>query len=828
MLDIPTSLGIAIRRCRRHSWASLTSISTLAAATGALGVMLAATYRTALLPLPYPRSSQIVTIEQRGDLLSDEDVRLASEAQAVSGLGSVATGRLDFRHADESGTLNVAAIDSQFMSVLGLPAAVGRSLTRGDFEVDSPAAVVVSHAFAFRSGGDAGVIGTSIYIDGRYFTIVGVMPATFDFPTGTDVWGPRSKVSALADSKALIAIGRLASSGSVPRLQRELDLLGKRREGPTLTGLPFRYRVLNFSTLARHRTAPAFWLLATSVVLLFVVTVGTLLSLALVRASTRTQEVALHLALGASGRQLVFQQMEEDGLLSATGVLIGILIAIGVTRALASRPLRAGVWPSDVSVSWPVVCVVLVVGALVSLLVAVVPLLQFHRLQLHDTLRKGSAGLTATAANRKLRAGLVAVELALVMFLAIATGVLLKEGSRLSHVDWGYDASHIVIGFVHLPTSAFPSPAVRSDAADQVVGRLRGQHGIASATVFGETWLLQNLRRGHAGIELDSHGNEGRGEPVLPFESIDADSGYFSTMGVRIVRGRGIRASDDASAPPVVVIDEQLADADWPNEDPLGHRIRFPAAEPGGPWYTVIGVAQSAGYFGPIPAIRAPERSWHPVIVYRSRLQVPLAVRPDESGPAGPGFAVAVRAVSNYDGEAGAVRHAIAEVFPDLPLKHLGTLEAYFQETAGASQLRNTTRLLIMFAGFGGVLCLLGILGIVTDAVVRRTREIGIRVALGARPSDVIAIALHESTWTAAAGILLGLLVSLLLSRLIGHFIFMRDITSGDPYAGSLSIGDPIIVLGAAMVTFVLALGASLWPARRALAIPPSTALRSE
>lgn len=302
--------------------------------------------------------------------------------------------------------------------------------------------------------------------------------------------------------------------------------------------------------------------------------------------------------------------------------------------------------------------------------------------------------------------------------------------------------------------------------------------------------------------------------PVIPHASIDIDTAYFSTMGIRLLAGRGITSADVAGAPPVVVIDERLARLNWPNGDAIGQQMRFVDQEPNGPWYTIVGIAASVTEISPIAELVVKKRV-RPSAVYRALAQVD-PTWPEMGERFAPGFAFAVHVSSDVRRQLGIARTAVVSAVPDLAVERFGTLESYFNATGLATRAKAAA--FAIACSFGVVLCMLGVAGLVADDITRRTREIGVRIALGAPRLSVIGLLLQNTLIVAVIGVAAGLAASVVAVRSLGHLVF--GVGGG--------VDNPFIVLGGIAGTLGMVVVAAMVPASRAASVDPVVALRAD
>jgi putative ABC transport system permease protein len=515
-------------------------------------------------------------------------------------------------------------------------------------------------------------------------------------------------------------------------------------------------------------------------------------NLMLSRAAVREREVSVRLALGARRGRLVQQLLTESLLLAVVGG------ALGVALAWAGLDALKGLAPADlprvdeIGLDARVLLVTVLTVAFTGIAFGFVPALQASRPDLTGALREGGRGGTTGKGGHRLRQALAASQVALVVVLLTGAGLLIRSFLEIQRVELGFREDHLLTMRVTLPGAKYPEPGQRVRFHDALLERVRALPGVEGAAATSSIFLSQTPQSTNFTIE----GRTARpDEPVVevPIDAVTPD--YFRVMGVPLVRGRAFTAQDVDGAPPVVMINANMARRYWPNEDPIGRRFKYGGGDGSSPWMTIVGVVGDMRRTG----LDAPVR-------YETFL--PLA----QSGNGG--MTLVVRTAREPATFATAVRGAVRAIDPDQPVYDVQTMDAMLSDRV--AQRRFTMALLGTFAGLALVLGIIGVYGVTSYLVTQRTREVGLRIALGADPGRLVRMVVRQGMHVAIAGLVLGLLGALALSRMMERLLF------------GVSPNDAWTLLAVTLVLAVATLVANWLPARRAARVDPLVALRSE
>jgi predicted permease len=708
-----------------------------------------------------------------------------------------------------------AAVMASYLATLGVRPSLGRIFTAEEDEPGGPPVALVGHGlWQRRFGGDPGILGTWLELEGRSHSIVGVMPPGFDLPYSAEVWVPMQvDVAALPfDQRAATAhefVGRLRPGASLAQAERELKALARRLESEhpqVRRGWSFGIVALRQQLMAdlEGRTRRSLIALVVAVGFLLLICCANVASLLLARGVAREGELAIRAALGAGRGRILRQLLTEASLLAGLGGAAGVLLAVWsqpVLRAL--DPLQAtglGSYLTGFRVDARVLAFSLAVTWLTSVLCGLIPALRASRAAgPAHTLRRREQRAGASAAQRGLQA-LAAAEMAVATALLVGGALVAQSFWRLQKLDLGFRPSGLSMLELPLSPAKYESLPARIQLTERVLERVRALPGVLAAGITTNVPLQR-------GVILDSV-YEAEGRPNLDPSEVPITShrlvshGYMETLGLRLVRGRMLDERDAPSdAAAVVVVSEALARQAWPGQDAVGRRVRRIRASGPGPWMSVVGVVGDVkeDRFG----FRIDRPVWYvPFAQHASALPVSLPLN------------LVVRASADAASLRESVRSAVRAVDPDQPIANATSME---QHLAGVLISERFGALLMgTLAGVGLLVAALGLYGVMSYGVSQRTSEIGLRVALGASPRAVLGLVLGNGLALVAAGLLGGLAAAAILARLLANMLF------------GVSANDPGTFTLVALVLTASALAACWLPARRAARLDPLVALRRE
>jgi putative ABC transport system permease protein len=811
-------IRIAVRALARKPAFTLIALITLALGIGANAAIFSVVDAVLLRALPFTDSDRIVMpwefsaeVQRRVgfDRLpsSPGDVTdFIARNRTFASLSSMRAERLNLTGNGEPERVGGVRVSRNFLETLGVHPVQGRSF----IESDSSGQRTVLISFGLwqrRYGGAADLVGRTIQINGAPAVVAGVMPARFHFPAGgempaglgfapvpeiwtIDVLTPEQKQSRGGKSFALI--GRLAA-GVSPQAA-ESDLAGIADEiaaqfpasnaGWTVRVIPLRDQLVG-------SVRRPLLVLLTAVGFVLLIACANVANLLLVRAASRQREVSVRYALGAERRQILRQLLIESLMLSVIAGVIGVFLGWwGLRVLLTTLPIDL---PSlaAATLDWRVIGFTALLSVVTGLIFGTAPAITASRVDLVDSLREGARGTTGSRRAHRTRNALVVVEVALAAVLLIGASLLIQAFIRLLHVETGFRADGVLTMEVALPRSAY-SGQRPAEFFDRLVDRLSVVPGLDAAAAASSIPLAggENLRQ----VTIDGRPRPDPGKEVIADYRV-VTPGYFRAMGIPHVAGEPLPAQVDAVSAPVLLINSMLAETGFPGENPIGRRIKLTAYDQTAPWFTIIGVVGDTKH----TALDSPLRP-----------QVYVHHRADPSGQ----MVVVLRARDEPEGYSSVARAAVHELDPNQPSGRVRSMSTVVYDAV--SRQRFTMWLAGTFAGLALVLSLVGLYAVVSYSVAERTHELGVRYALGASPRRLQTLVLLDGVKLVGAGVVLGLLGSLAVSRFLQAQLF------------GITAYDPRTFAGVAFLLVCAALAGCLVPARRATRIDPMTALRAE
>jgi putative ABC transport system permease protein len=693
-------------------------------------------------------------------------------------------------------------VSANLFGLLGAYPIVGHSLDSAADRSSGPRQALIGYSWWMRRfGGDAEVIGKTIRVNGEAVTIAGVMPRGFTFPPmGSASFRPvlwmslNTPVEQLQNrgSHSLSVIARLHPDASLRQAQTELDTIAARLADafPREDG-DWGIKVSRLNDVRQLDEArPALLLLMAAAALVLLIACANIANLLLARAFGRDREMAMRRALGATWQRLARQVLTESGLLAVTGGAVGILLAY-LALPLLQAALPVGMPRADeIAVNGPVLCFAAGVAPLTGLLFGLLPALRWGE----DT-HGGLAGRTASARNRATRV-LVTAEIAIAVVLLTGAGLMVESFRRVANVVLGFRAENVLTMRLQLTKNRYPDGAQVASFRTELLRRTQALPGV---TYVGTVSSLPmgSVMQGTE-FEIDGRPETASEKPFLDFSSVSGD--YIHAMGIPLIRGRYFDSRDRAGSPPVVLISEAAARAQWPDGDALGSRIRFDDT-----WFTIAGIVKDIQQY-------SPERGARGGTIYALNEHLPLAAQGKDIGR---WVVLVVRttgAAATPMGEA--MRRVVADLDKDQSAADVTAMEHVVRRTLDGRRLH--TLLLALFAGLAILLAAVGIFGVTSYAVARRTKEIGIRVALGATRRSVLLLVGKETLLLASLGAVIGVGGSIVTSRFLATFLY------------GVSPTEPPILSGVALVMVAIVVVSGMLPARRAMRVDPMVALREE
>jgi putative ABC transport system permease protein len=732
------------------------------------------------------------------------------QSRTFDKLAIFTSGRVSLTGQGEPELLGAVSVSGDFFSVLGTPAEAGRALQPADDELGKATTVVLSHKLWLRQfGGDSKVIGRTLSLGGQPMTVVGVMPAGFAFPRGAempngfgfaaepDVWMPNAlnpKDRQDRDNHSYAGIGRLRLGASLAAATAEMAGISDRLEQANPLDKGWRAKLMPLREQLVGDVRPALLILLGAVGVVLLIACVNVTNLLLAQAASREKEVAIRTALGAARGRMARQLLTESLALSLAGGALGLLGAFWTLRAFAAWLPPSLARPGGFALNFPVLLFTLGLTLLAGVVAGLAPTLHSTRSNLAGTLRDGTRAGSGTAGGRRTRGALVVAETALAVLLVVGAGLLARSFWRLTAVDPGFRPHGVLALDVLLPEAKYDSPARLNGFFDAVLERLNAQPGVA--VVGGVSSLPLRGAENISLIYIEGRSLPERGkEPLADRRS--ATPGYFPALGIPLLKGRLFDAHDGPKAAPVALIDEVMAHAYWPGADPLGKRFNLNRPEEKtARWVTVIGVVRNVRHSG----LRIdPRPQFYLPMAQSPRSEMSLVVRTKGGDP------------KDLFGD---VRRAVHAVDPDQPIEKLATMEQVVTESVAGQRFNMV--LLGAFAALALALAAVGIFGITSYSVSQRTREMGLRMALGALPGTVLWMVLKEAGALAGVGLAAGLALAFGATRVMASLLF------GVPATDPATFAAVAVALGA------VSLVAAWVPGHRATQVDPMVALRAD
>ncbi|MDQ3948793.1 MAG: ABC transporter permease [Gemmatimonadota bacterium] len=812
-------LKYGARLLRRAPGFAFIAVLTIALGIGANSAIFSVINAVVLKPLPYPGSERLMFITSQFPTLGFEKFWVSppeyfeyrERTREFADIAAYTTGAVNLSEGDQPERVNTAFVTANMFKVLGVSPIRGRSFTADEDRPNADPVAVLSHELWQRKlGSDPSVVGRRIEINGRKATVVGIAPPSFDLHDARAlVWMPLGLDPSNRQNRGshfLYLVGRLKPGVSEARAEGELRTMlaqwGKLNPGthvPNDSTHRLQMAPLQEDVVGNVRTA--LWVLQGAVVLVLLIACANVANLLLARAESRHKEFATRTALGAGRGRILRQFMAEGILLAVLGAALGLVIARWGLKALLSANPQSIPRAAEIGVDPTVLAFTVGIAVLTGLVFGLAPLLHVSEQAVAAAIKEGGARSTTTGARNRVRRGLVVAEIALAVMLVIGAGLLLRSFRNLTTVDAGFDPRDLVTFGLVLPSATYPPTGERRvQVTTDLLRRLDEIPGVDEvAAVQG----LPPFRQVNANDTQFEGIPQDPGSPpqnVDYWQTVTAD--YFKTMRVRIKQGRGFTSSDPGG-PPVMVVNEALAKRFYPDQNPVGRRIRPPlsADTSGTPWFTIIGVAENVKQGG-LDAEPGTE-------LYFNYEQGPRLVR------RAPGqMNVVMRTRRPLDALAPQIRRAVSATDPALPIVRLRTMEEVFGDSV--TRQRFLSLLLGIFAVVALVLAAIGTYGILSYMVTERQREIGIRMALGAGSGQVVRLVLGQGLGMAAIGIGLGVAGALGLSRLTTSLLY------------GVSPADPVTFSAVTAVIALVAVVACVVPTRRATRVDPLAAIRVE
>ena len=804
MNDVLQDIRYAIRQLRRNLGFTAVAALTLALGIGSNMAMFTVVNAVLLRPLPYPDPPRLVMVvpvdtrnpvpSQGGAFVDPDIAQLRDQNRSFEAVAAFNGTQPTLTGQGEPALLSGMNVTEDFFRVFGVAPTLGRTFLPEDYEQSAAHVVVLSEElWRSRLAADPAIVGRTVPLDGEPFTVVGVMPDSFRFPGATAIWSP-SPLGVARNNAFRQVVARRKADVPIERAQAELNTFAA--TFAQQSGGPDSHMGLRAVELQDHivgQVRSALWLFLGAVGFVLLIACANVAHLVLARSERRQREITVRAALGAGRWRLARQLLIESSVLTFVGGSLAFVFAIWGSELLVSIiPPDKIPRLAEIAVDWPVFGFGLLISLLAALLFGLAPAWRAARTEIAPFLKESSR-TTGSAGARRFRGLLIVGETAMAVVLLTGAALLLRSFTRLLEVNPGFRPENVLSMSVSLPQPVYQTPRQMTAFYDSVLERLSAQPGVAAAGLVNWRPLGQMLLRGSVSTQPRSPGRD-----EVYADKILVSAGYFRSMGIPLRKGREFIAADRGDSPPVVIISESLARRLWKDQDPVGRRLD--ADLPGvAPWVTVVAVVgditQSSLAEDPPPALYLPYRQ------VESTFFLPL-------------MSFVVRTQSDPKAMAEMLRQSVSEADPNIPVYQLSTMEQVVWESVAEPRFR--ALLLGVFSALALALAAIGIYGVISYSVATHIREIGVRLALGARTQDITALFVRRGLGLTLTGLALGAVASLALTRLISSMLYAVTAT------------DPLAFAGAFVVLLTAALLASYVPARRAAAVDPAVTLRHD
>ena len=801
-------LRYALRLLLKSPGFAAAAIVVLALGIGANTAVFSLVDAVMLRPLPFPEPHRLMAVrltDPKQDIFEafgDADfLAFRDQQKSFSHVGAYALGVGDFSFSNgrEPQRVRGVAVTADFFETLGLTPERGRTFQPQDDRAEAQPVVVLSHEFWRRQlGSDPKIIGNVINLNGRQYVVTGIMRPGIRFPSNEplDVWPlMRIRTPQGRPPYYLAVFGRLKPDVTPSQAAEELSAIarGVEQTYPSSTSWVGRVEPLKARMTRNVRTA--LWVMLAAVAFVLLIALVNVANLLLARATARQKEIGVRVALGASHARIIRQLVTESLILAGAGGVFGVLLAAWALTAFVSLGSTMRVpMAYQAAMDTRVLLFTLTISVISGVLFGLAPALHAEGSSLHDVLRDATRA-TASAAGLGARRVLVAIEFSLALVLVAGAALLVRSFVRLQEVNPGFNPDHILTAQITLPWALYRDEKSVVAFWDEFLRRANGLPGVRSVSLTLSLPPDQLALTNPFTAEGQTYD---KSRPLQLAEEMAVGPGYFSTLGVPILAGRDFNDADRNNKLDPIIINRTLAEKYFPGKDPIGRRLQTGDPRPGPPSETIVGVVGDVKYSG----LDSPP--------------TPQAYKLYASGWADLSRAmfVVIRTTAEPGTVAGALRNQLMSLDHNLPLANVMTMHERLGESVGEQRFR--TVLLGSFAGFALLLACLGLYAVMSYTVSQRTREVGIRMALGGRPREILVLIIRQALMLACIGIAVGIVAALALTRAMRTLLF--GVTPGDPISFTVSL----------VLLVAVALLASYVPARRATKIDPMIALRHE
>jgi len=805
--DVLQDLRFAVRTLAKKPAFTAIVVVALALGIGANTAIFSVVNTVLLQPLPYKDPDRLVIVWEDASVIgfafntpsAANFFDWQKQAHTFEGLAATARQSFNLTNSGEPERLDGRRVSGNLFQLLGVEPQLGRWFVPEDDRVGANRVVMLSDGlWQRRFSSDRSIIGRTLTLNGEEYTVAGVMPERFEFPSHDDqLWVPFAFTSEQAENRGrhfLEVVARINQGVTLEQARAEMTTIAARLE----TEYPQTNTHIGVTIIPLHDELvgdirPVLLILLGAVGFVLLVACANVANLLLARAAARQKEIATRIALGASRRRLVRQFLTESVLLSIFGGFVGLILAFASIYVLKSLIPDNVLSSGQITIDGKVLAFTVAVSVITGLIFGLAPALQASNFNLNETLKEGGRDSSAGNRGHRIRSLLVVAEVAVSLVLLIGAGLLINSFLRLSHVNPGFVSKNVLTMNIELPDLKYPKQKQRVGFYDELVHRVEQIPGVKSAAVINSIPFV--LQGDSFGISVDGRPDYAPDKrPEVTTRTIS--SHYFETMGISLVRGRLFVDQDRLDSPSVAIIGETMARRLWPDEDPIGKRIKPGPLNSDDPWIEIVGIVNDVKQFklNAEPKVQM----YLPYSQFEWFVPRHLVVKTD------------VDPVSI----ASTVRKTVWDIDRDQPVSNISTMDEVL--ATSVARQRFTMMLLAGFAGLALLLAAVGIYGVMSYSIAQRTHEIGIRMALGARTADVLRLAIGQGLRLVLLGLGIGLVGAFFLTRVMSSLLF------------GISATDPLTFAAISVVLVGVTLLASYIPARRATKVDPLIALRYE
>ena len=801
-------LRYSIRMLVKNPGYTAVALLTLALGIGANSAIFSVVNGVLLRPLSFndPDSLALIRATNREKGIATHHVShldaldWKAQSQSFDDIALMAYWTFNLTEVEEPEHIQGALATPNLFQMLGKQPMLGRAFMSEEAQPGKDNVVILGYGlWQRRFGADKNVIGQKLTLNGVVSTVIGVAGADFGYPyNDVDIWAPFVGEQEQRGSRWLLALGRLKAGVTPKQAQADLDTIASRLElAYPDTNAGWGVNLISLHEQITRDIRPALLVLLGAVGLVLLIACANVATLTLARATSRRKEIAVRTAMGATRQRIIRQLLTESIILSLLGGMLGILASFWVIDSLVALAPDNIPRLSEVSVDWLVLGFTLAVSLLTGALCGLAPALLSSSIDVHSTLKEES-GAVGGVSRHRLRGLLVVSEVSLSLVLLVGAGLLIQSFLRVQRIDAGFNPENLLTMQLMLTGPGYGASARRQTFVDETLSRIEALPGVKSASAIST--LPIGGTSGRVNLSFVAEGRQVREgqDPNAYYRSVSP--GYFQTMGIALAAGRHFTDHDNETAPRVAIINQRMAHRIWPDQDPIGKRVRWSdgpwsGGEP--QWMTIVGVVADVKQYG----LETEEE----LAIYVPYAQKTTAWR---------WLSLVVRTNAEPTSLARAVTGEIHLVDRNLPVYLVQPMEQIVSESLGAR--RFNTLLLGILAAIALTLAALGIYSVISYSVSQRTREIGIRTALGAQKGDILRLVLRQGLGLTLVGVAGGLIVSVALTRLLSSLLY------------GVSATDALTFTSVAVMLMIVALLACYIPARRATKVDPMVALRNQ